>query len=118
MEIQPDESYRLFAAKALHRRLQVLSHEIEGVRRADGIECVYRMRVASHRLRAACRLLEVLGDLHDCDLWIAFLPQSLEGERHRKEPFLTYARSVRRLSCGLSAPWPTASGPAGEGGHA
>ncbi len=58
MQSQPDEGYRLFGAEALLKRSQALAQEIEGVRKAEDIECVHRMRVASRRLRAAFSLFE------------------------------------------------------------
>jgi CHAD domain-containing protein len=39
-------------------RLERVTKEIDGVRKANDIECVHRMRVASRRLRTALRLFE------------------------------------------------------------
>jgi CHAD domain-containing protein len=49
-------SYYLFGLKALQARLPVLAQEIDGVRAADDIEYVHRMRVASRRIRTALAL--------------------------------------------------------------
>lgn len=54
----PDDSYKLFAAQVLLKRLQALSKEIEGVRKAEDIEFIHRMRVATRRIRAALALFE------------------------------------------------------------
>jgi CHAD domain-containing protein len=40
------------------RHLQSLRSEVEGVRLAEDIECIHRMRVASRRLRAAQQLFD------------------------------------------------------------
>jgi CHAD domain-containing protein len=47
------ESYRLFGAKALLKRLQDVAKEIDGVRKAGDIECIHDMRVATRRMRSA-----------------------------------------------------------------
>jgi CHAD domain-containing protein len=58
MEFASDESYCLFGTEALLKRLQALTQEIEGVRKAEDIEYIHRMRVASRRLRSAFALFE------------------------------------------------------------
>ncbi len=54
----PEESLKVFAARAVRKRLAGLTREIPGVREASDPEAVHRMRVASRRLRSA---LEVFG---------------------------------------------------------
>ena len=49
-------NYYLFGLEALLERLPALAKEIEGVRAADDIEYVHRMRVASRRIRTALAL--------------------------------------------------------------
>ena len=49
-------SYTLFGAEALRQRLPALNAQLAGVRRADDIEAVHQMRVATRRLRAAFTL--------------------------------------------------------------
>ncbi len=58
MALPVDASYALFGAESLLKRLQALQQEVEGVRRAEDIEYVHRMRVASRRLRAAMAVFE------------------------------------------------------------
>jgi CHAD domain-containing protein len=53
------DSYYLFGLEALQERLPALAQEIEGVRAAEDIEYVHRMRVASRRVRNA---LALFGD--------------------------------------------------------
>jgi CHAD domain-containing protein len=45
------DNFCLFGLETLHERLPAITAELEGVRRAEDIECVHRMRVASRRAR-------------------------------------------------------------------
>jgi CHAD domain-containing protein len=106
MENELDASYALFGAEALLKRLQGLTKEIGGVRQAEDIEYIHRMRVASRRLRSALALFEdtvprkrfpawekqvkritrALGAARDADVQIAALDeclQKLTAPRHR-----------------------------------
>jgi len=65
----PDENYCLFGAESLLKRLKTLETEIDGVCRADDIECIHRMRVASRRLRSAFRLFDECFDDKDARNW-------------------------------------------------
>jgi CHAD domain-containing protein len=49
-------SYYLFGLEVLQNRLPALTRELEGVRAADDLEYVHRMRVASRRMRNALAL--------------------------------------------------------------
>jgi len=99
MEHEPDASYGLFGAEALLKRLQALMQEMEGVRQAQDIEFVHRMRVASRRLRSALglfveslprkklpdwqkqirRITRALGAARDTDVQIDLLDKTLSG---------------------------------------
>jgi CHAD domain-containing protein len=52
------KAYYIFGAVIQARQLQALVAELEGVRRAEDMECIHRMRVASRRLRAAQSLFD------------------------------------------------------------
>lgn len=87
------EAFCLFGAEALTERLNALNKEISGVRKAEDIECIHRMRVASRRLRIAINVFQnclpvklakkwrkqvriitrALGNARDIDVQIAFL---------------------------------------------
>ncbi len=54
-----DAATRLLAAEAMLHRLEAMGKEMDGAARAEDVECVHRMRVASRRLRTA---LELFGD--------------------------------------------------------
>ena len=83
----------IYGAIQLLPKIDALEAETEGVKEAEDIECIHRMRVASRRLRAAMPLFEscfpgkkygtwynevrqitrVLGEARDTDVQLAFL---------------------------------------------
>lgn len=100
------ESYCLFGAKSLLNRLQNVAKEIDGVRKAEDIECIHDMRVATRRMRSALALFEnylpgksskkwnrrmrsvtrALGTARDADVQMDFLQNffdSLTESRYR-----------------------------------
>ncbi|MCE1254420.1 MAG: CHAD domain-containing protein, partial [Anaerolineae bacterium] len=48
-----DSNAAAFAARTIYKHLQSLKSEMDGVRRAEDIEYIHRMRVASRRFRNA-----------------------------------------------------------------
>ena len=93
LPISPDPGYCAYGATRIRERVRQLAGEIEGVRKAEDIEAVHRMRVASRRIRAALPLFSccipqkkylrwtreirditrALGDARDKDVQIEFL---------------------------------------------
>ena len=93
-------SYYLFGLEALQERLPALAKEIEGVRAAEDIEYVHRMRVASRRMRNALalfgdelprkhyadwrdemrRVTKALGTARDADVQIAWVQDFLKHD--------------------------------------
>lgn len=71
MKQKPEESIRIYAASLVLKQLDVLSAELNQVRKPKDIEAVHRMRVASRRMRA------ILDVFQDClpakrrTLWIS-----------------------------------------------
>ncbi len=92
-----DESCLQLAARYLRRQVKQLAGQIEGVRKAEDVECVHRARVASRRLRAGLRFFadcypggraqvwrkgirkvgRDLGRARDLDVQIAYVRESL-----------------------------------------
>lgn len=85
------------------------------------IAALHRMRIAARRLRYAIEVFaplypdaleaahtllteiqDLLGDIHDCDLWIDFLPAFLETERDRTRNHGGRSSAVNRLAPGLA----------------
>jgi CHAD domain-containing protein len=52
-------------------------------------------------LQAVRKAQEILGDIHDCDVWIEFLPRFMEEEKQRILDFYTHTRPYPRLVSGL-----------------
>src|SRR5512136_705518 len=91
------ESYYLFGLQVLQERLPAVANEVAGVRAAEDIECVHRMRVASRRVRNALalfgdelprkhyaawrgemrRITKALGAARDTDVQIAWVQNYL-----------------------------------------
>ncbi len=111
-----DAATRLLAAEAMLQRLEALGKEKDGAARAEDIECVHRMRVASRRLRTALelfgdclprrrvkewarevrRVTRSLGQARDADVQVLFVEQFLAGvEDDKARPGL--ARLLLRL---------------------
>ena len=108
----------LLAAEAFGQRVEAVRRQIPAVRRADDIEAVHQMRVASRRLRAALSIFETvlpnqpvkrwrkavkkvtrsLGAARDLDVQIEFVQkfQKDHGSEKRHRPGLE--RLVLRLS--------------------
>jgi CHAD domain-containing protein len=64
-------NYYLFGLEALLERLPALGKEVDGVRAADDIEYVHRMRVASRRIRTALALFKDDLPPKHCGAWRA-----------------------------------------------
>ena len=54
-------------------------------------------------IRAARRLQDVLGNLHDCDVWVATLPQFLEEEKARTVAYFGNTEHFEALVPGITA---------------
>jgi CHAD domain-containing protein len=96
-----------------------LSYEVY-LRQPDNAAMLHAMRIAAKRLRYAMEIFapiypdelakplqsarksqQILGDLHDCDVWIAFLPGFEEKERLRIQKFYGHNRPIYRITPGI-----------------
>ena len=97
MKAKLDESTCCFGTGVLQKHTQALQQEIEGVRLAQDIEYIHRMRVASRRLRSALpifagcfssrkgltwvkevrKITRALGNARDTDVQIEVVKQIL-----------------------------------------
>jgi CHAD domain-containing protein len=103
---KPDKSICVFGAGILKKNLEAFQEEIAGVRQAEDIEYIHRMRVASRRLRSALPLFincynkqgrqtwqddihaitRALGAARDTDVQIEYVGSFLAGlteEKHK-----------------------------------
>jgi CHAD domain-containing protein len=115
-----DPAVRHRAAAAITARLeQMLAYEAY-IRQPEAIEQLHAMRIAAKHLRYAMeiysplyggdleepiqsvrRVQTQLGDIHDGDVWVAFLPIFLEEERRRTVKYFGSARAIGRLVPGV-----------------
>ncbi|HMN95343.1 MAG TPA: CHAD domain-containing protein [Phycisphaerales bacterium] len=88
------------AAKHLRYALEAIAplHEVE----AEGDEAPLDPRI-DRALGIARSAQRVLGEIHDCDLWIEFLPRFLRGERRRTRRFYGHVRGFRRIARGIDS---------------
>jgi len=90
------------------------------VTQPERMEELHAMRIASKRLRYTIEVFQplydetlkeslkvvkkiqtLLGDIHDCDVWVDYLPQFLEEERIRTVEYYGHARPLNRLKTGI-----------------
>jgi len=114
------EPAALTAVRAIEQRLGALLDLEPCVHQADAIEQHHAMRIAVKRLRYAMevfeplygkglraplrtarRLQQLLGAVHDCDVWVATLPDFVREEQERTIEYFGHARPTKRLVPGL-----------------
>lgn len=97
----------------------MLAYETQ-VMHPERVAELHRMRIAARRLRYAIEVFaplypdrledahnqlteiqQILGDIHDCDLWIEYLPTFLEAEQIRARNYCGRSSAVNRLKPGL-----------------
>lgn len=104
----------------INRRLnELLTYEVY-IRRPEYKKELHAMRIAAKRLRytmeifselyadqlekplqAARKTQQLIGEIHDCDVWIDFLPTFYESEQKRIQKFYGHVRPLRYLLPGL-----------------
>lgn len=118
----PMPSLHDLAGTAIMQRLEELLSFEPYVTQPDRMSELHAMRIAAKRLRytlevfaplyddalkdpikAAKTAQELLGDIHDCDVWLQQLPDFLEGERRRALAYSGSTRGVTRLGAGIRA---------------
>jgi len=109
-----------FAGEAITEKLNKFLAFSEIVDQPDKIKELHAMRIAAKHLRYTCEFFaslyddgltahlkalrfaqDTLGALHDCDVWIAYLPQFMAEERQRTIDYFGYSRPFKRLEPGL-----------------
>ncbi len=114
-----DQLYRL-AYDNVHRCLEAMLAFSEFVPQPERIDELHAMRIEAKRLRYTLEtfaplypdqfqeiinivrsIQEMLGDIHDCDVWVEFLPQFIEEERQRTLAFYGSDRPLRSLIPGI-----------------
>ena len=124
---QQDQVY-LYSPTLYHLAFNALSAHLDAflayepyIERPECIAELHAMRIAAKRLRYTLEALaplygeevkpvmqtlrnaqEALGDIHDCDVWILYLPEFIEKERQRTLKYFGHTRSMSRLTPGLN----------------
>ncbi|MCZ7395956.1 MAG: CHAD domain-containing protein [Candidatus Methanoperedens sp.] len=118
-EVNSPETYQKALVHITSRLDEIFAHEAS-VYIPENIKEHHAMRIAVKRLRytmevfsplyegelenqlAVCKKLQdVLGDLHDCDVWIDYLPQFMEEERAYSLNYFGHDDSFGILASGL-----------------
>ncbi len=111
--------FNMAFAAISHRLDDFLSYE-EYIRQAENKKELHAMRIAAKRLRYCMEIFAslyndkletpldiirnvqtVLGEIHDCDVWIEFLPDFINKENNRILKFYGHSLSARYLTPGL-----------------
>jgi len=106
---------------AVSTRIQELLAYDQHVPFPDHVTELHEMRIAAKNLRYTMEVFaplygdefkqiietvksaqETLGDIHDCDVWVSFLPDFLEEERARARDYYGSIRAVKRLEPGIT----------------
>lgn len=117
----PEEA-RAAAFVSLSLRIDILLSHGEALADPDRVREHHAMRIAGKRLRYALeawgdlyggafedgiatlkRLQDLLGELHDCDVWIAAIPGFVREEEERSRAFFGDDRHFRNLIAGIRA---------------
>ena len=111
------EATCVYGAKIIQRHLAAMAAEVEGVRAAEDIECIHRMRVATRRMRTALTLFSdcfpkqdykkiqkdvrkvtrALGEARDLDVQLEVIEASLE-----EFPNPVFQPGIKRLKLRLT----------------
>jgi len=88
----------LYGAHQLIQKIDALTAETEGVKKAEDIECIHRMRVASRRLRAAMPLFESCFPGRKYGVWLAEVRQITRvlGEARDTDVQIVFLRKFRK----------------------
>ncbi len=117
----PDPASMDFARSSISSGLMdLLSHEMY-LQDSDAARELHRMRIAAKRLRYTMETFEswfpdvlpkaikmvknvqeLLGDIHDCDVWLTILPAFMEEEKQRAIEFYGKPLGVSKLKYGLT----------------
>lgn len=119
-EGEPSTALYVLADKSIRRRLEDLLAYEPFVTQPEKKEELHAMRIAAKRLRYTLEIFEpiypgglklwlkplkeiqdVMGLIHDCDVWAQYLPVFVEDERNLTEAYFGHLRGFRRILPGI-----------------
>jgi len=108
------------ALQAIRENLEAFESYRDDIYQPERVAELHAMRIAAKHLRYTLETFtplyggeirtclqslrkaqETLGDIHDCDVWIDFLPRFLEEERQRTLDYFGHERPIKRLANGI-----------------
>lgn len=111
---------RLLAHKAITEKLETLLSYEPFIHQEDRKQELHAMRIAAKRLRYTLEIFapiypgefklwlrilrdiqDQIGEIHDCDVWIDFLPFFLDAEKAFTQEYYGHSRSHRRIIPGV-----------------
>jgi hypothetical protein len=119
VDVSSSSVYQQARMAILLRLEDLLAYELY-VNQPERVEELHAMRIAAKRLRYTIEVFEplydgdlkpprrmvrqvqtMLGDIHDCDVWVEYLPQFLEEERVRTLEYYGHVRPLNLLKAGI-----------------
>ena len=113
------EIYRLSFSSISRRLDHFLSYEVY-LHNPEYVKELHQMRIAAKQLRYALEIFapiypdqlvesiksarqtqQILGEIHDCDVWLGFIPEFIQREKDRIQHYLGHTRSLKLLQPGL-----------------
>lgn len=117
---EPDAALYRMAEQAISTRIHTMLSYQSDVTDPTQVVRLHECRIAAKHLRYAIEtfaplfdgglqrylkavraIQELLGEIHDCDVWLAFLPVFLEQERQRAIAYAGNAHALSRLTPGI-----------------
>ena len=90
---QPDRATELHAMRIAAKHLRY-TLEIFAELYADGLK---------KSIKTVKEIQELLGDIHDCDVWVAYVPQFIAEEQARTLEYFGTTAAMKQLTPGLDA---------------
>jgi CHAD domain-containing protein len=115
----PPDLYQA-ADESIQKRLEDFLSYQETIYAPNNVKPLHAMRIAGKHLRYTMEIFaplyqqsllpfveimkeiqDQLGEIHDCDVWVTWLPEFIALEQNRRQGYFGHARRVRRLLPGI-----------------
>ncbi|MDF1519371.1 MAG: CHAD domain-containing protein [Brevefilum sp.] len=117
--IYPPDLY-LAASESIQKGLEDFLSYQETIYAPNNVKPLHAMRIIGKHLRYTMEIFaplyqqsllpfikimkeiqDQLGEIHDCDVWVAWLPEFIALEQNRRQGYFGHARRVRKLLPGI-----------------